>query len=131
MNDVSEKIDINKSTGLCECIISYYWYLFEIYSRRWLRYIQKCVMVVLTKIIITITLTCSSKNVYINNINMTYSDKVDVSEGIDVNNISASKEHIISYYWYFLDEELELVSTDYLQLDLWCINDIYEPQRYC
>lgn len=49
---------------------------------------------------------------------MTYSDKVDVSEGIDVNNISASKEHIISYYWYFLDEELELVSTDYLQLDL-------------
>ena len=34
MNDVSEKTDINKSTGLCDCIISYYWYLFEIYSRR-------------------------------------------------------------------------------------------------
>ena len=34
MNDVSEKIDINKSTGLCDCIISYNWYLFEIYSRR-------------------------------------------------------------------------------------------------
>ena len=29
---------------------------------------------------------------------------MDVSEGIDVNNTSATKECIICHYWYFLDE---------------------------
>ena len=34
---------------------------------------------------------------------MLYYDRIDVSEGIDVNKTSASKECIICHYWYFLD----------------------------
>ena len=30
-------------------------------------------------------------------------EKIDVSEGIDLNKISASKECMICHYWYFLD----------------------------
>ena len=30
-------------------------------------------------------------------------DRIDVSEGIDVNKISASKECDICHYWYFLN----------------------------
>ena len=30
-------------------------------------------------------------------------DRIDVSEGIDVNKINASKECDICHYWYFLD----------------------------
>ena len=37
-----------------------------------------------------------------NNIKMLYFDKTDVSEGIDVNNKSASKKCDICHYWYFL-----------------------------
>ena len=33
---------------------------------------------------------------------MLYFDKIDVSEGIDVNKTSASKECEIWHYWYFL-----------------------------
>ena len=33
---------------------------------------------------------------------MPYFDRIDVSEGIDVNKTSASKECDICYYWYFL-----------------------------
>ena len=33
---------------------------------------------------------------------MLYFDRIDVSEGIDVNKISASKECDIYHYWYFL-----------------------------
>ena len=36
-------------------------------------------------------------------IKMIYYDRVDVSEGIDVNKTSASKECDICYYWYFLN----------------------------
>ena len=32
---------------------------------------------------------------------MLYYDRTDVSEGIDVNKTSASKECIICLYWYF------------------------------
>ena len=35
---------------------------------------------------------------------MLYYDIMDVSEDIDVNNTSATKECIICHYWYFLDE---------------------------
>ena len=28
-------------------------------------------------------------------------DRIDISEGIDINNTSASKESDICYYWYF------------------------------
>ena len=31
-------------------------------------------------------------------------DRVDISEGIDVNKTNASKECDICYYWYFLDK---------------------------
>ena len=34
---------------------------------------------------------------------MPYFDKTNVSEGIDVNRISASKECDICLYWYFLN----------------------------
>ena len=36
---------------------------------------------------------------------MLYFDRVDVSEGVDVNKTSASKECIICHYWYFLGNE--------------------------
>ena len=31
-------------------------------------------------------------------------DRVDISEGIDINKTNASKEYDICHYWYFLDE---------------------------
>ena len=33
---------------------------------------------------------------------MSYYDRIDISEGIDVNKTSASKEYINCYYWCFL-----------------------------
>ena len=33
---------------------------------------------------------------------MLYYKRIDVSEGIDINNTSASKECTICHYWYFL-----------------------------
>ena len=37
---------------------------------------------------------------------MLYFDKIDVSEGIDVDKTSASKEYDICHYWYFLNYSL-------------------------
>ena len=34
---------------------------------------------------------------------MLYFDRVDVSEGTDVNKTSASKDCVICHYWYFLN----------------------------
>ena len=34
---------------------------------------------------------------------MTYCDTIDVSEGININKTSASKECDVCHYWYFLD----------------------------
>ena len=31
-------------------------------------------------------------------------DRIDISEGIDINKTSTSKERDICHYWYFLDE---------------------------
>ena len=31
-------------------------------------------------------------------------DRIDISEGIDTNKMSASKERNICHYWYFLDK---------------------------
>ena len=31
-------------------------------------------------------------------------DKIDISEGIDINKTNASKECNICHYWYFLDK---------------------------
>ena len=39
-----------------------------------------------------------------NNIKMLYFSRIDVSEGIDVNRTSKSKEFNIFHYWYFLDK---------------------------
>ena len=55
-------------------------------------------MIALIKIIIIITVKCTWKNVRINNTKMFYYDRIEVSEGIDVNKTSASKECIICYY---------------------------------
>ena len=38
-----------------------------------------------------------------NDIKMIYFDRIDVFEGTDVNKTSASKEHDICHYWYFLN----------------------------
>ena len=35
---------------------------------------------------------------------MLYYDRIDFSEGIDVNKTGESKEHDICHYWYFLDK---------------------------
>ena len=32
-------------------------------------------------------------------------DKIDISEGIDIDKINASKECDICHYWYFLDKD--------------------------
>ena len=34
---------------------------------------------------------------------MLHNDRIDVSEGIDINKTSASKERSICHYWYFKD----------------------------
>ena len=36
---------------------------------------------------------------------MLYYDRIDISEAIDVNERSESKECDICHYWYFLDKE--------------------------
>ena len=61
-------------------------------------------MVLLMKMIIIVTTKCFWKNVHMNNINIAYYDEIDISEGIDVNKTSASKECIICHYCYFLDK---------------------------
>ena len=48
-----------------------------------------------------------------NNIKMLYFDRVDVSEGIDANKTSASKEGDICYYWYFLNKGFKFQACMY------------------
>ena len=38
---------------------------------------------------------------------MLYYDRIDVSEGIDINKTSASKECDICHYWYFLSKRFK------------------------
>ena len=38
---------------------------------------------------------------------MFYYDRIDISEGIDVNKTNESKECNICHYWYFLDESFK------------------------
>ena len=42
------------------------------------------------------------KNKFLYKIQMLYYDRIDVSEGIDINKTSASKERDIFHYWYLL-----------------------------
>ena len=37
-------------------------------------------------------------------------DRIDLSEGIDINKTNASKECDICYYWYFLDKKFNYES---------------------
>ena len=46
-----------------------------------------------------------------NNIQMLYFNKIDVSEWIDVNKTSASKECDIWHYWYFLNFSFKFLSN--------------------
>ena len=39
----------------------------------------------------------------VNNIKMLYYDRTEVSNKIDVNKASASKEYDVCHYWYFLN----------------------------
>ena len=41
------------------------------------------------------------KNAHMVNINMLYYNRIDISEGINVNKTRASKECVICHYWYF------------------------------
>ena len=46
-------------------------------------------------------------NKFLYNLQMLYHDRIDVSEGIDVNKTSKSKKCNICHYWYFLDIEFK------------------------
>ena len=50
---------------------------------------------------ITVITKYFQKNDYINNINMLYFNRIDVSKIVDINERSASKECDICDYWYF------------------------------
>ena len=55
--------------------------------------------------IITITaIKCFYKSFHVNNVKLVCYFRIDVSENIDVNKTSSSKERIFSHYWYFLDK---------------------------
>ena len=67
---------------------------------------------------------------------MLYYDRMDVSEGIDVNKTSASKESDICHCWYFLDKGVKfqpylhgchdvlMMSTNLSDIAILDINDI-------
>ena len=44
---------------------------------------------------------------------MLYYDRIDISEGIDVDKTSASKECNICHYWYFLNYSFKVQPNDY------------------
>ena len=48
-------------------------------------------------------------------------DRIDISEGIDINETNASKECDICHYWYFLDKNFNyepyLIMKDYYEND--------------
>ena len=60
-------------------------------------------------------------NVYI--LQMLYFDRIDVSEGIDVNKTSASEEYNICYYSYFLNYSLSFnqMSPINAMIYWWCL----------
>ena len=50
-------------------------------------------------------------------------DRIEVSEGIDINKTSASKGCYICHYWYFLNKEFKFQLYGCNTF----INDVYEP----
>ena len=76
-----------------------------------------------------ITIKCFRKNVHIDNIKVLYYDRIDLSEAIDVDKISAPKERIICHYRYFLDKRFKF-QPNVCNGQQWvagCINDVCEP----
>ena len=61
----------------------------------------------LIRIKITTIAIYFKKDVHVNNRNMMYYDRIDISEGIDANKTSESKEYGICHYWYFLDKRFK------------------------
>ena len=49
---------------------------------------------------------------------MLYFDKIDVSEGIDVNKISVSREYDIFHYWYFLNYSFNFQPNQISEIDV-------------
>ena len=55
---------------------------------------------------------------------MVYYDRMDVSEGIEVNKTSKSKECSICHYWHFLGKGFKF------QADIWnCYHDVLRMSR--
>ena len=57
---------------------------------------------------------------------MLYDDRNDVSEGIDVNKTSQSKECDICHDWYFLNKRFKFQSYVCIYMS-WFSNDVDEP----
>ena len=49
---------------------------------------------------------------------MLYYDRIDVSEGIDINKLSASKECDICHYWYFFRKRFKFQRYDVLMMSI-------------
>ena len=63
-------------------------------------------MVALMKILIVIAIKCFWKDIYVNDMNILYYDRIDVFLGTDFNKTktSVSKERITFHYWYSLEK---------------------------
>ena len=63
-------------------------------------------MVALMKILIVIAIKYFWKDVYVNDMNILYYDRIDVSLGTEFNKTktSVSKERITFHYWYSLEK---------------------------
>ena len=57
----------------------------------------------------------------VNNIKILFYDRINVSEEIDVNKTSESKECDVCHYWYFLNKGLDVMDG------MIYINDANEP----
>lgn len=56
---------------------------------------------------------------------MAYYDRINLSEGVDVNTTSASTDSNFCHYYYFLDKAFKFQPSVFNG----CL-DVYEPQQY-